>query len=325
MKRVAIFILSLLLLLSGAWYIYRDNSTPYLPTFVDPIEGTITISDEDVPLASVKTTSKTTTKTKHKKSTKKVKMKSAAKKSYRKKLPTKVKTTKKTSNKKASKANVTTQVVTKTTTATIEQYTKKSKIKKVTSNVTTEITTTVTTTTATSANTQVAAAAAPTQPQTEPAVKKTGLNVRAVAPKMDARVLNAFESLGFSLNVDSTANYTGCFSASGHCITMKDETDPSIYHELGHFLAFIANNVDKTSEFQAIFTAEKDSYTKYNKAYVTQNASEYFAESVKDYILENSTLKAQRPQTYDSIVSALNKITDVQINAYKSIYGVLWA
>ncbi len=31
-----------------------------------------------------------------------------------------------------------------------------------------------------------------------------------------------------------------------------------LYHELGHFLAFIAGNVDKTSGFQSIYTAEKE-------------------------------------------------------------------
>lgn len=54
---------------------------------------------------------------------------------------------------------------------------------------------------------------------------------------------------------------------------------------------------DKTASFQSIFAAEKANVTAFNKAYVTQNASEYFAESVKDYILNNASLKSSRPQT----------------------------
>ena len=68
------------------------------------------------------------------------------------------------------------------------------------------------------------------------------------------------------------------------------QIDDSVYHELGHFLAFIAGNADKTASFQSIFAAEKANVTAFNKAYVTQNASEYFAESVKDYILNLSLI-----------------------------------
>ena len=95
-------------------------------------------------------------------------------------------------------------------------------------------------------------------------------------------------------------------------------------HELGHFLAFIAGNVDKTASFQSIFAAEKANVTAFNKAYVTQNASEYFAESVKDYILNNASLKSSRPQTYAAVQNALNQITDAQIAKIQKIYGAFW-
>lgn len=98
----------------------------------------------------------------------------------------------------------------------------------------------------------------------------------------------------------------------------------SVYHELGHFLAFIAGNVDKTSGFQSIYTAEKEKVTSFNKAYVTQNSSEYFAESVKDFILNNNALKNARPQTYAAVESALNQITDAQIAKIEKIYGPFW-
>ena len=62
----------------------------------------------------------------------------------------------------------------------------------------------------------------------------------------------------------------------------------------------------------------------FNKAYVTQNASEYFAESVKDYILNNASLKSSRPQTYAAVQNALNQITDAQIAKIQKIYGAFW-
>ena len=102
------------------------------------------------------------------------------------------------------------------------------------------------------------------------------------------------------------------------------QIDDSVYHELGHFLAFIAGNVDKTANFQSIFAAEKANVTAFNKAYVTQNASEYFAESVKDYILNNASLKSTRPQTYAAVQNALNQITDAQIAKIQKIYGAFW-
>ena len=57
---------------------------------------------------------------------------------------------------------------------------------------------------------------------------------------------------------------------------------------------------------------------------ITQNASEYFAESVKDFILNNSALKSSRPQTYEAVQNALNMITDAQIAKIQKIYGPFW-
>ena len=53
---------------------------------------------------------------------------------------------------------------------------------------------------------------------------------------------------------------------------------------------------------------------------LTQNASEYFAESVKDYMLNPGSLKAQRPNTYKAIEKALSMVTEQQIELYKGFY-----
>ena len=206
MKKVAVFLLSFLLLFSGIFIgTYNNSDTPYLPTFIDPCDGTVVIEDEEVPLANV--TSTTTTKTSKKKNTKKVKMKKAAVKSYTKKLPTKTKTVTKTSTKKTSQADTKTQVVTRTKTAQIEKYTKQSKVKKVTSNITTKVTTTVTTTQKSQAKTGSTKVATSGGVTPKAVIKKDNLNVRAMAPRMDNRVLSAFETLGFTVSADSTVNY----------------------------------------------------------------------------------------------------------------------
>ena len=118
-------------------------------------------------------------------------------------------------------------------------------------------------------------------------------------------------------------NYSGYFNASKQSITLR-KNDGTGYHELGHFLAFIAGNVDTKSEFVSIYKAEKSKYTAINKAYATQNSSEYFAESFKNYTENPSALKSQRPKTYAFIVSTLNKVTDAQVSKVQKAYKNIW-
>ena len=196
--------------------------------------------------------------------------------------------------------------------------------------VTAKVTTTVQTTTTQQvavSNVNAVSTAANSAAQTTTAASsstaqagKHEVSVTAVAGKMDSRVISAFQRLGFKVYVDPSVNYSGYFDARSRSITMK-ETSDATYHELGHFLAFIAGNVDKSSSFQAVYNAEKANVTSFNKAYVTQNASEYFAESVRDYILNNASLKSSRPQTYAAVQTALNQITDAQITKIEKIYG----
>lgn len=303
------------------------GETPEFPSYTDPIMETSIIEDE-TPLASQpKTTVKTTSSTKTTRKT--VKLKKASKKSYTKKLKTKTKVTNKTNKSGNTTVDTKTTVVTKAT----AKYTKKSKKKVVTSKITTTVQTTTTqqvsianetTVSTTSSGTSAAqATAAASSSQNQSKYEANVANVASVAGKMDNRVIAAYQQLGFKLVVDPSVNYSGYFDARSRSITMK-QIDDSVYHELGHFLAFIAGNVDKTASFQSIFAAEKANVTAFNKAYVTQNASEYFAESVKDYILNNASLKSTRPQTYAAVQNALNQITDAQIAKIQKIYGAFW-
>lgn len=303
------------------------GETPEFPSYTDPIMETSIIEDE-TPLASQpKTTVKTTSSTKTTRKT--VKLKKASKKSYTKKLKTKTKVTNKTNKSGNTTVDTKTTVVTKAT----AKYTKKSKKKVVTSKITTTVQTTTTqqvsianetaVSTTSSGTSAAQATAAASSSQNQSKYEANVANVASVAGKMDNRVIAAYQQLGFKLVVDPSVNYSGYFDARSRSITMK-QIDDSVYHELGHFLAFIAGNIDKTASFQSIFAAEKANVTAFNKAYVTQNASEYFAESVKDYILNNASLKSTRPQTYAAVQNALNQITDAQIAKIQKIYGAFW-
>ena len=328
-RKAAVGLTAVLLAVAvGGTAVVQQNQVPELPSYTDPILET-NIEEDETPLASAP---KTTTKTSKKTSTKNVKLKSAAKKSYTKTLPKKTKTSKK--NSETTAATVTTKKT--VVTAVKEKYTKKSKVKKVTTTTTTTVVTTTTaknsasstanttgttdsttnTTTNTSGNT-----AAVTEKQNT--AQKGPVEVGQIAPKEAANVLSAFRTLGFTVEIDPSVNYTGYFNARNQKIIMRDN-DPAIYHELGHFIAFVAGNVDTKAAFQAVYNQEKSLYTAYNKAYVTQNSAEYFAESAKEYILSPSTLKAQRPKTYDAIKAAYDSITDARVATVKKMYSIIW-
>ena len=294
--------------------VWQDSQVPELPNYTDPVVEQ-TIEDDDTPLASQpKVTTKTT---KSSKTTKKnIKLKAAATKTYTKKLPT----TKKTTN-KTTKKNQTTTIKTTTTvqTDTSRKYTKKSKNVVQTQKVTTTVQTT-TTVVAAASTTVNATTAGSTTAKKE---KYTVSNVASIAPQMDSRVLNAFTKMGFTVIVDPSVSYAGYFDGRSRTITLKVEDD-TIYHELGHYLAFIAGNVDKNAAFASVYNSEKSKFKGVRKAYATQNASEYFAESVLEYTENPSVLKAQRPQTYEAITNALSKVTDAQVNKIMNVYKVIW-
>lgn len=306
--------------------LWQPSDVPELTDYTDPVIET-TITGDDTPLAAKpKVTTKTTKSTKTSKKT--VTLKKASKKTYTKKLPTQTK--KSTST---TKKNSTTTVKTEKTvkTETTEKYTKKSKKKVVTKKVTTTVKTTTTVVqqiaSASSEDTSGAgtsnSSATANKTETANKGKYTISNVASIAPKMDSRVLNAYTKMGFSVIVDPSVSYAGYFSAKNRTITLQ-EADNTIYHELGHFLAFIAGNVDQGSEFLSIYNSEKSSYAGANKAYATQNSSEFFAECVRDYINNPSLLESKCPKTYATIEKSLDKITDSRINMIMKVYASVW-
>ncbi|MDC7288997.1 hypothetical protein NXH76_14395 [Blautia schinkii] len=307
--------LALAMVIGSVFMVQESSKVPELPSYTDPVLE-VSIEDEETPLASAP---KVTTKTSKKTTKKNVTMKTAATKTYSKKLPT----TKKTTTKTQKKANQTIRTETTVLTAATEKYTKKSKVKVVSTTVTTTVKTTTTTT---SSGADSVFSSSPSGSSTKPVTSKNGkyeASVSKLAPLMDGRVISAYEKMGFKLSIDSSVSYAGYFDARTRMITLQME-DNTIYHELGHFLAFISGNTDKTSGFTAIYNQEKSKYTGVNKAYVTQNSSEYFAESVKDYYLNPGTLKSARPKTYAALTEALGKVTDAQINKILTVYAPVW-
>ena len=75
---------------------------------------------------------------------------------------------------------------------------------------------------------------------------------------------------------------------------------------------------------KSIYNAEKDKYDGYNKAYAIKSASEYFAESYKDYKEHPSALRSKRPRTYQFVKSTIDGITDSDVQNIKDTYGEYW-
>ena len=291
----------------GGVAVVQQNQIPELPSYTDPVMET-TIDEEETPLVAQP---KVNTQTSNSTSTKKVKMKKAATKTYTKTLPATSVTSKKISE--SSNATVVTQttVVKKIT----EKYTKKSNVKVVTTASTTTVTTTTTAKADISAGTNTTAVS-------DNSVKGS-IDVGQYASRADSRVLNAYRTLGFTAEVNPSVSYAGYYNTRNRKITLR-KLDDTIYHELGHFVAFISGNTDQTAEFKAIFAQEKTLYTAVNKAYVTQNSAEYFAESFKEYTLNPTVLKSSRPKTYEAVKNAVDKFTDDRIARIQKTYSVIW-
>ena len=261
-------------------------------TMKHPKESTIKIDGVEVPLGSAP---KVTTKTTTKKSTKIQKLKKKASKS-------KVTTTRKT--KKKSQSNSQRKVVDTKVITTRKDYDKKGSNKR---TIKTVIKTTVKTTTV----------------QLTQSGSK-GTTVKTLGAKADKKILNAFDTLKFKLVINKNASYTGVFSVQNHKIEIQSAKDYVLLHELGHFANFLAGDKVSTSEWNNIYKAEKSKYTGYNKAYVTKTASEYFAESYRDYRENPTALKSKRPRTYQFVKETIDGISDSDVQEIKDTYGEYW-
>ena len=125
--------------------------------------------------------------------------------------------------------------------------------------------------------------------------------------------------------MNSKLSTTGVFSVQNHNIQLKRGQSSYLLHELGHFVAALKGRADQTSEFKKIYNTEKNAYVGNNKAYVTQDAAEYFAESFRDYTENPSALKSQRPKTYSYISQMVSSLSSSDVKAFRNAYGWYWS
>lgn len=135
--------------------------------------------------------------------------------------------------------------------------------------------------------------------------------------RVPAKLRKRFESDGFKVLVDPTMatckkwftqskvnTITGAFDCDGEIIIRQP--NQSVYHELGHYVAYIAGQPDYSSEWEKIYRKEKNKWWS-NESYTTSSAVEYFAETMKQYIFgDRKRLKKTSPKTY----AYLKKICD---------------
>lgn len=152
----------------------------------------------------------------------------------------------------------------------------------------------------------------------------SGTTLRTLGSQADAKILNAFEDLKFKMVIDKNAEATGVFSVKSHKIALQSARSSVLLHELGHFANFLAGDKVGTSQWKSIYNAEKNKYDGYNKAYAIKSASEYFAESYKDYKEHPSALRSKRPRTYQFVKSTIDGITDSDVQNIKDTYGEYW-
>lgn len=131
-------------------------------------------------------------------------------------------------------------------------------------------------------------------------------DIDLIAPESDVRLRVLYKDLGYRVKINPKVNYTGEFSSSKGLITLK-KLDTTAYHEIGHFLDMV---VVKGSELSVVYNKEKNLYKGTTKKYVTSSKSEYFAESYREYVLDASKLKKERPKTYSLIKNSLKRLSD---------------
>lgn len=246
------------------------------------------------------------------------------------KKSTKTTTKKKTSKKKSTKKTATVQTVTETTVQSTEKTStkKKSKVQTIRTTVVTTVKTTTQTfgTTTTTTTNNAASVGAST------AVSSSGFAISKfsdIKGHVDSKVYDAFVNLGFELKINSKLATTGVFITKNHNIQLKRGQSSYLLHELGHFVSALkgrnGKKIDQSSEFTRIYNEEKSDYVGNNKAYVTQDAAEYFAESFRDYTENPSALKSQRPETYSYISKMVSSLSSSDVKAFRNAYGWYWS
>ena len=146
-------------------------------------------------------------------------------------------------------------------------------------------------------------------------VLQTGeVSVSKIANRTQLNVKNALKALGFSIVVDPQSS-NSC-DGTIRAIILSENSDSYVYHELGHFLAYVSENADKSSDFISIYNTEKGKYTGAQNR--VANVSEYFAQSYEEYTKSTATanaLRRERPLTYNYIKNCISNLSKLMKDA----------
>lgn len=146
-------------------------------------------------------------------------------------------------------------------------------------------------------------------------VLQTGeVSVSKIANRTQLNVKNALKALGFSIVVDPQSS-NSC-DGTIRAIILSENSDSYVYHELGHFLAYVSGNADKSSDFISIYNTEKGKYTGAQNR--VANVSEYFAQSYEEYTKSTATanaLRRERPLTYNYIKNCISNLSKLMKDA----------
>lgn len=155
---------------------------------------------------------------------------------------------------------------------------------------------------------------------TTSATTATSMNIDSLSGTVNPMIIKAFKTMNYEIVINSGVSYAGYFDGKNQRITLRSANTGYLLHEIGHYVSFITGFKDSTAEFKSIYAKEKSKYTGSNKAYVTQNNEEYFAESFRDYYTNKNALKSARPDTYAYIEKCIAAVTDARINYVNAIY-----
>lgn len=140
-------------------------------------------------------------------------------------------------------------------------------------------------------------------------VLQTGeVAITKIAGRAHSNVKNALNTLNFSIVVDPQSS--NLCDGTTRTIVLSEYSDSYVYHEIGHFLAYVSGNKDKSSDFITIYNAEKTKYSGDQKRIT--NVSEYFAQSYEEYTRSTTTsnaLRKERPQTYNYIKTCVTNLS----------------
>ena len=151
----------------------------------------------------------------------------------------------------------------------------------------------------------------------------TEAELRSYAAKLPDNVLDAFVELGFTVKVVHGKDYDGWFNIKKRVIEIPSvEEIDTLYHEMGHFVAFASGNTDMTRRFRVIYNSEKNLYTWSKPQLAARNVSEYFAESVREYLENTNAFRQACPKTAKAIRAAMKKITPSQVDLLKRRFGL---